>query len=418
MSHNIKRIAMLSTHGYFDPEPQLGRTDTGGQVVYVLELAKALSRAGYKTDIYTRWFDRSQQQINPVPDNPDVRVIRIAAGPWEFIPKEFIYDVLPELASNMVDFIRQNDLNYDLYHSHYVDAGIVALDVAKEMGKPVFFTAHSLGAWKRDQMGGDPVEMEKKFNFKHRINEEIRIFKNVNAQSLTSIVQHEKLNELYHYEAENIIIIPPGVDVHHYYPPREGEEIVKTSLPKKYVFCLSRIDTNKGHDLLLHAWDIVRKEVPDVDLVIGGGSPKPKARELGVFAGMDKIIEEAGMQERIQKIGYVANEMMRPFYQQAELFVMPSLFEPFGMTSQEAMACGTPVIASKFGGIRNTIRDGYNGYLVDPSKPQEFASAIVKLLKNDTQRAIIGRNAYKVIMEEYSWEAIARRHLEFYETYM
>ncbi len=418
MSYKIKRIAMLSTHGYFDPEPQLGRTDTGGQVVYVLELAKALSRAGYKTDIYTRWFDSSQQQINPIPDNPDVRVIRIPAGPWEFIPKEFIYDVLPELASNMVDFIRQNDLDYDLFHSHYVDAGIVALDVAKEMGKPVFFTAHSLGAWKRDQMGGNPEEMEKKFNFKHRINEEIRIFKNVNAQSLTSIVQHEKLNELYHYDAENIIIIPPGVDVHLYYPPKEEEEKVKTPLPEKYVFCLSRIDTNKGHDLLLHAWDIVRKRVPDVDLVIGGGSPKPKARELGVFASMDKIIEEAGMQERIQKIGYVANEMMRPYYQQAELFVMPSLFEPFGMTSQEAMACGTPVIASKFGGIRNTIRDGYNGYLVDPSRPQEFANAIMKLLKDDTQRAIIGRNAHKVIMAEYSWEAIARRHLEFYETFM
>ncbi len=409
---------MLSTHGYFDPEPQLGRTDTGGQVVYVLELAKALSRAGYKTDIYTRWFDRSQQQINPVPDNPDVRVIRIPAGPWEFIPKEFIYDVLPELADNMVDFIRKNDLDYDLFHSHYVDAGIVALDVAKEMAKPVYFTAHSLGAWKRDQMGGDPEEMEKKFNFKHRINEEIRIFKNVNAQSLTSIVQHEKLNELYNYDAENIIIIPPGVDVHHYYPQKEKDEKVKTSLPEKYVFCLSRIDTNKGHDLLLHAWDIVRKEVPDVDLVIGGGSPKPKARELGVFASMDKIIDEAGMQERVQKIGYVANDMMRTFYQQAELFVMPSLFEPFGMTSQEAMACGTPVIASKFGGIRNTIRDGYNGYLVDPSKAHEFARAIVKLLKDDTQRAIIGKNAYKVIMEEYSWEAIARRHLEFYETYM
>jgi len=409
---------MLSTHGYFDPKPQLGRTDTGGQVVYVLELAKALSRAGYKTDIYTRWFDRSQQQINPVPDNPDVRVIRIPAGPWEFIPKEFIYDVLPELADNMVDFIRKNDLDYDLFHSHYVDAGIVALDVAKEMAKPVYFTAHSLGAWKRDQMGGDPEEMEKKFNFRHRINEEIRIFKNVNAQSLTSIVQHEKLNELYNYDAENIIIIPPGVDVHHYYPPKEEDEKAKTSLPEKYVFCLSRIDTNKGHDLLLHAWDIVRKEVPDVDLVIGGGSPKPKTRELGVFASMDKIIEEAGMQERVQKIGYVANEMMRPYYQQAELFVMPSLFEPFGMTSQEAMACGTPVIASKFGGIRNTIRDGYNGYLVDPSKAQEFARAIMKLLKDDTQRAIIGKNAYKVIMEKYSWEAIARRHLKFYETYM
>ena len=414
----IKRIAMLSTHGYFDPQPKLGRTDTGGQVVYVLELAKALAKAGYKTDIYTRWFDQSQAQIDPVPDNPDVRVIRIPAGPWEFIPKEFIYDVLPELAKNMSSFIIENGLDYDLYHGHYVDAGIVALDVAKAMGKPVYFTPHSLGAWKRDQMGDDPIEMEKKFNFKHRIAEEIRISDHVNAQSLTSIVQQEKLKELCKYEADNIAIIPPGVDVHQYYPKKEGEERVKTPLPDKYVFCLSRIDTNKGHDLLLHAWNIVCKEIQDVDLVIGGGSPNPKPRELGVFATMDKIIDEAGMKDRVTRIGYVPDGMMRTYYQQAELFVMPSLFEPFGMTSQEAMGCGTPVIASKFGGIRNTIIDGYNGFLVDPSNSQEFADAILKLLHDEEKCKEIGHNAYKVILEEYSWEAIARRHLDFYKNFM
>lgn len=414
----IKRIAMLSTHGYFDPVPKLGRTDTGGQVVYVLELAKALTRAGFQTDIYTRWFDRSQDQIDPVPGLPDVRVIRIPAGPWEFIPKEFIYDVLPELALNMVAFIRDQNIDYDLYHGHYVDAGIVALDVAKALGKPVFFTAHSLGAWKRDQMGGDPEEMEKKFNFRHRIAEETRIFDTVNAQTLTSIVQREKLKELCDYEADNIVIIPPGVDVHHFYPPREGEEKVETELPERYVFCLSRIDTNKGHDLLLHAFDLVRKETDDVHLVIGGGSPNPKPRELGVFATMDSIIAEAGMQDRVTRIGYVADEMMRPYYQQAEVFVMPSLFEPFGMTSQEAMACGTPVVASKFGGIRNTIRNGYNGYLVDPGDPREFADAILELLRDEPKRKKIGHNAYKVILEEYSWEAIARRHIEFYKRFM
>jgi glycosyltransferase involved in cell wall biosynthesis len=239
----------------------------------------------------------------------------------------------------------------------------------------------------------------------------------VNAQSLTSIVQQEKLKELCDYEADNIEIIPPGVDVHHFYPRKEGESRIETELPEKYVFCLSRIDTNKGHDLLLHAWDLVRKEVDDTDLVIGGGSPNPKPRELGVFETMDRIIADAGMEDRVTRIGYVPDDMMRTFYQQAEIFVMPSLFEPFGMTCQEAMACGTPVIASKFGGIRNTIRNGYNGYLVDSANAREFADAILDLLHDEEKRRQIGQNAYKVILEEYSWEAIARRHIEFYETY-
>ncbi|MCK4820662.1 glycosyltransferase, partial [bacterium] len=177
----IKSIAMLSTHGYFDPIPQLGRTATGGQVVYVLKLAEALSKLDIKVDIYTRWFDASLPQVDQVPSNPEVRVIRIKAGPWEFIPKETIYDVLPELSKNMAVFIRKNKLEYDLYHGHYVDGGIVTIATAKEIGKPAFFTAHSIGAWKKEQMGGDPKKMEEKFNFKLRIKEEMRIFKSVNA---------------------------------------------------------------------------------------------------------------------------------------------------------------------------------------------------------------------------------------------
>ena len=150
---NIRSIAMLSIHGYFDPVPQLGRTDTGGQVIYVLELSKALARLGYKVDIYTRWFDKEKKQKEPVPGVENVNVIRIPAGGWEFISKEFIYDILPEFSENMIAFIKNNEMDYDLFHGHYVDAGIVTLDVAEATGKPAFFKPHSLGAWKQEQMG-------------------------------------------------------------------------------------------------------------------------------------------------------------------------------------------------------------------------------------------------------------------------
>ena len=417
----IKNIAMLSTHGYFDPVPQLGRTDTGGQVVYVLELAKALSSMGYKVDIFTRWFDKNKKQIDPVPDVENVNVIRIPAGKWEFIPKEFIYDVLPELSKNMIKFIQGNNLDYDLYHGHYVDAGIVTIDVANHFKKPAFFTAHSIGVWKRNQMGGNPMEMEKKFNFKHRISEEARIFKNVRAHTLTSHVQLEKLIELYNDDeyipGNNVEIIPPGVDVHHYRLPTEEDKQVKINLPEKYIFCLSRIDSNKGHDLLLYAFDIVRKKIHDVDLVIGGGSPNPKQRELEVFKKMKDIIAEKDMQSRVHIIGYVPDEMMRPYYQQSLFFVLPSLFEPFGMTSQEAMACGKTVIASKYGGIKNVITNGENGFLIDPANTKEFAEAMIKLLKNQSLNKKIGLAANNNILRNYSWEVQARKHIEMYNKY-
>ena len=417
MNMKERRIAMLSTHGYFDPVPVLGQTDTGGQVVYVLELAKALARKGAKVDIYTRWFDKEKQQVDPVPGNTEVRVIRIPAGSWDFVAKEEIYRLLPELAGNMISFIENEKLEYSSFHGHYVDAGIVTLKVADHFKRPCYFTAHSLGAWKREQMGGDPQEMEKKFNFNHRIKEENRILNTVSANTVTSALQKEKLEQLYGYVKPNVEVIPPGVNIHRYRPLRADEQPEKTNLPEKYIYCLSRIDSNKGHDMLLKAFRLVLEQVPDAFLVIGGGSSRPKPREQEVLAGMKKIIGEYGMEGHVKFVGYVHDDDMVSYYRNAWLFVMPSLFEPFGMTTQEAMASGVPVIASKYGGIRSVITDGVNGILTDPANVSGFASDMVRLLTDTEWRQTIGRAGYELIRSRYSWEVMAERHLDFYSRY-
>jgi len=417
--NSLKNICMLSTHGYFDPVPQLGRTDTGGQVVYVLELAKALTTCGIKVDIYTRWFDRDKPQIDPVPDNADVRIIRIPAGPWEFIPKEEIYDVLPELAGNMTAFIREHNLDYDFLHGHYVDAGIVTLDVARAIDRPAFFTAHSLGAWKKEQLGGDPAEMERKFKFSHRISEELRIFRSVVAQTVTTDVQREKLRELYGFTSRDITVIPPGVDIHTFCRLESGEARMDIGLPERYILCLSRIDSNKGHDLLLNAFSLVCKSVPDIHLVIGGGSTsKAGPTELEVLANMKRIIAEKDMGERAHITGYIPDEHLVATYRQAEMFVLPSLFEPFGMTALEAMACGRPVVASRLGGIREVVTSEDSGLLVDPADAGEFSTAIIRLLNDEQLSRRIGEQGRHIVCERYSWEAIAARHIEFYEKYL
>jgi len=408
---------MLSTHGYFDPVPQLGQTDTGGQVVYVLRLAKALATYGIKVDIYTRWFDKSRKQIDPLPDCPEVRIIRIPAGPWQFIIKENIYDVLPALAVNMAEFIRNMDISYDIFHGHYVDAGIVTLDVARTFGKPSFFTAHSLGAWKREQMSGNLDEMDDKYNFSYRIVEELRIFKSVTAQTVTTEIQEERIGQLYGFTSDNISVIPPGVDIDRFKPRKDNKKKVQTNLPDAYILCLSRIDTNKGHDLLLNAFDIVKKEVPDVHLVIGGGSPKPHQSEMEVLNMIRSIVKEKNLGDRVHISGYIPDELLVASFQQAELFVLPSIFEPFGMTALEAMACGIPVVASKLGGIREVISSGKDGILIDPTNEEEFADAMITLLKDQDLLVDMGQRAYKSVYKQYSWDAIARRHIEFYEKY-
>jgi mannosylfructose-phosphate synthase len=409
---------MVSPHGYVDPIPQLGQTDTGGQVVYVLQLAKAFSRQGIAVDIYTRWFEQSKEPIEPVPEYPDVRVIRIHGGPWNFLPKERIYDVLPELTENMTEFIRESTREYDLIHGHYVDGGIITVDTARDLGKPALFTAHSLGAWKREQMEGDPDELEQEFRFHHRIKEERRIFNAVHAQTATTNVQKTKLQELYNLPPDDIEVISPGVDVERFHPPEYDQPTQTTEMPDHFIFCLSRIDSNKGHNLLLNAFDLVSKEISDINLVIGGGSPEPGEREMDVLTTMKKLISTNGIQRRAHIIGYVPEDLLVPSYQQAEMFVLPSVFEPFGMTALEAMACGTPVVASKYGGIRNVISSGKNGILVDPADAGQFAAAMLHLLKHRRAAITIGAEGRKTVQSEFSWDAIARKHLAFYQKYL
>lgn len=411
---------MLSTHGYFDPIPELGKTDTGGQVLYLLKLARALTQHGIKVDIYTRWFDRSCKQIDPLPGCPEARVIRIPAGDWEFIPKEFIYDVLPELADNMIHFIRENDLEYDLYHGHYVDAGIVALDVAKAFSKPVFFTSHSLGAWKRQRTGGDPREMDNIFNFTRRIAEERRIFQSVTAQTTTSKEEEKKIDELYGFRSSDMEFIPPGVDVHLFRPleKNEIEQETKTALPSPYIFVVGRIAKAKGHDLLLPAFKQVCEEVSDVHLVIGGGSSNPDEEEKEVMSGIQRFVEENQIGNRVHIIGGISNEELPPYYRQARLFILSARYEPFGMTALEAMACRVPTIITKFSGIQENLTSGKDCLIVDPHETGEYAGAIVSLLKDETMAQNIANAGYEIVREEFSWEAISRKFISFYDKYL
>jgi len=417
MRRKYSHIAMLSTHGYFDPIPLLGQTDTGGQVLYVLELSKALARKGIKVDIFTRWFDQKRKQVIPVPNHPDVRVVRIPAGPWHFVIKEEIYSLLPELTANLAGWIREENLEYDLFHGHYVDAGIVTVDLARIFGKSGYFTAHSLGAWKREQMSGNPEDMEKQFNFNHRIAEEKRILNTLDGHTVTSQLQMEKLREMYGYNKGNVEVIPPGVNIHKFKPLAEGKSPTKTHLPEKYIFCLSRVDTNKGYDLLLNAFARVCEKYSDVYLVTGGGSAHPEPREKEVLAMMDRIMQEKGITDKIIFVGHVEEHLMVPFYQNAQFFVMPSIFEPFGMTCQESMSCGIPVIASRYGGIRTVLTHEKDGLLIDPKNEDEFAESMIRLLEDRDFKARLGKEASALIRENYSWEAIADRHLAFWDHY-
>jgi mannosylfructose-phosphate synthase len=415
-NHKFRNVCMLSTHGYFDPVPELGKIDTGGQVLYVLNIAYSLAKMDVNVDIYTRWFDPSKKQIETLPDSSKIRIIRIPAGGWEFIPKEQIYGVLPELAKNMIDFINENGLNYDLFHGHYVDAGIVALKVSEAFSKPVFFTAHSLGAWKKQLIGGDPEKMDKKYNFKHRISEELRIFQSVNGQTVTSREEESKIKELYNFKPERIEFIPPGVDVHKFRPLQQGEKEkeIDIKLPDEYILMLSRTSNAKGHDLLLKAYVKVLEDFDDVNLVFCLDLECQDIEGLNVLSKIKSFVEENQIEEKINLLGTIHNDHLPVLYRKAEIYVLPARFEPFGMAALEAMACQVPVVISKFAGIQENLTAGEDYLKVDPHNTQQLADTITHLLKNEKLADRLAEKGRETVLKNFSWEAIAKRIVEFY----
>ncbi len=408
----VTRVCMLSVHGYFDPVPVLGATDTGGQVTYVLELAKALAEFGVSVDIYTRRFG-GRSEMDPV--NHDVRVIRIPCGGNAFIRKEDLFPYLGEYTDGMAEYIERNGLRYDLIHSHYWDAGCAGMDLAKRLNLPFIYTAHSLGAWKKERMGGNPVEMEKLFNFSERIRWEKEIFRRATAQTVTTLDGKESYKRLYGFESGDLVVIPPGVDVRRF-RPEPSVPAPEIGVPEDYIFALSRIDSNKGLDYLIRAFDRVRR-TSATRLLIGGGSQAPKTHEAEVRANLARLVDSLGLEEKVTFTGYIPDEHLDTYYRRARVFVLPSKYEPFGMTVLEAMACGTPVVATGHGGLRHVLTNRRDSLLVDPSDSEELASAILEVLDDKSLASELRAAGLELVKTKYSWQSIAQETLSFYEEY-
>jgi mannosylfructose-phosphate synthase len=403
---------MLSVHGFFDPVPVLGATDTGGQVMYVLELAKALSELGATIDIFTRLFEEREEAESV---NARVRLIRIPCGGREFIRKEDLLPHLDEYADNMARYISSKGLRYDILHSHYWDAGYVGMKIAERLALPFIYTAHSLGAWKKEQMGGDPEAMESLFRFEQRIRWEREIFRRATAQTVTTSDGREPYERLYGFVSDDIVVIPPGVDVRRFRPGALSAAASVTT-PENYILTLGRLDATKGLDDLLRAYEIVSRSSP-AQLVIGGGSISPRPNETEMRKSLLHLVDTLRLGGRVTFVGYIPDSHLATYYRNARLFVLPSKYEPFGMTVLEAMACGTPVVATRRGGLGHELTDRADSLLVDPSDPAALSSAILEILNDDSLARRLRTAGLKLVEERYSWRNIARQTLSFYDKY-
>lgn len=407
-----RRIMMISTHGYVAAAPELGKPDTGGQVVYVLELSKSLARLGYSVDILTRRFENQSRQER-VADR--VRILRFPCGGREFIPKEIFAEHIHEWVENAARFIAAKRLRYEFINSHYWDAGLAGQSLANRFHAPHVHTPHSIGSWKRDNMDGNPEELERKYNFRKRIREEKVIYDECDALIATTPQQREILERSeYDVSPEKIRAVPPGYDDTRFFPvSRATRQTLKREFgyEGRVVLALGRIALNKGYDLLLQAMPVVCSRFRDAKLLLAIGSTDPSPQERQQAKELKSLARELGIGRRVLFLDWIPDEQLPDYYRIADVFALSSRYEPFGMTAVEAMACGTPAVVTTEGGLWQQISWGLEALYANPFDPEEFGHAISFVLRYPRIADQLAKYGSQKARANFTWMGVAQQIL-------
>ena len=406
------RIALISYHTC--PLATLGGKDAGGMNVYVRDLALYLGRKGIQLDVFTRSQDEHVPHVLHDLGFGN-RVVHITAGPEHPLPRPELACFVPEFAENILDFAEKKGLKYDLIHSHYWMSGLAAEELKATWKVPIIQMFHTLGKLK-NQVAQNADEAEGDYRILGE-NRAISIADKIIASTST---EKSQLESLYDANPDKIEIIPPGVDLSHFYPipPDESKEFVGIPLDKRMLLFVGRIDPIKGIKTLLKAIgylsDNGQAEENLCLVVIGGELEDENGQESDEMKLLHQLRDKYGLQELVTFLGKRSQDSLPYYYSAAEMVIMPSHYESFGMVALESMACGTPVIASLVGGLVHLVEDEVTGYHVPVDDPLALCERITCLLKDKALRYRMGHNAF-ALAKKYDWEDIADRMIQTYD---
>jgi len=395
-------LAMITPHG--DPLGRIGEPDIGGQCVYVRELAAHLAKAGHEVLVYTR--DRGEGKPEREEFASGATVLRVPCGPAGFIPKEELAPYLPEFA----DRVRKGLAGDKILHSHYWDGGYVA--GALRNGHRWFHTTHSVGRLKQAAL----PEGEQ-YHYDERIRIETDTYRDCDCVVSLTETERRQIHELYDVPTDRITVIPPGVNSDVFTPSIDKKKTRRAlGLPEgdTIVFTLGRLDERKGFDLFFEAAGRLtrRDDLPStLFLFSAGDGTEQEARER---KRLEAIAEANALGSKLRWLPVLPEEELPLYHSTADIFVLPSRYEPFGIVMLEAMACAVPVVATDTGGPATVIESGVTGVLVDPIDIEALADALAELIRAPQRREELGRRGRAKIERSYSWEIIADRHLAAY----
>ena len=395
------RLAFVSLHGC--PVARLGEKDSGGMNVYVLHLARELARQGNPVDVYTRYHDPNDTQV--VDLGHGARVIHIKAGPYDGT-KETLYEHIPEFVGNLQMFQRSEGVSYDLIHSHYWLSGRVGMILSGQWDVPHVSTFHTLARAKLKARAG-----EKEPALRVRVEE--NVMRDVDAIVVSTEQEKQDLVRLYRAAVHNAWVVPAGVDIERFRPTDQAEARKALGLTERNIILYAgRIEPLKGLDILIGALAGI-EDTSDTRLVIVGGS-------LGADGEINRLkalVRDLDLHRKVTFAGAVSHIDLPDYYNAADVFVLPSYHESFGLVALEAMACGTPVVASRVGGLTSFVKEGGTGYLIPWHCPEPFAQRIDILLSNPILRKRMGEAARARALE-MTWTRAANQTLNVYLSVM
>jgi D-inositol-3-phosphate glycosyltransferase len=397
----ISNVAFISYHTC--PLLTPGAGDAGGMNVVVARLAEALSRLGIGVDVYTRRSDPAAPEIVQVMDN--FRVIHIDAGPVAPAPISELIEWTPVFTTTMLDFIERNELRYDLVHAHYWLSGRAGLAIKAALGIPMAHSSHTLGLVKDFTKRWDEPETPDV-----RIATEEEVI--AGSDCLIAATEAEAQDLIEHYAADptRLCITPPGVDHEIFFPadsPRAGLQLGDGPL----ALFVGRIQPLKGLDVALEAVAVAKRLVPELGLlVVGGASGEAGSDEM---TRLKLRAEQPDLAGAVEFRPAVDRNTLPPYYRTADVLLMPSRSESFGLVALESQACGTPVIASNVGGLGVGVNHEKGGLLIDGWDPDDYASALVRVLTEPTVSESLAHGAVHHA-RRFTWERTTYRLLELY----
>ncbi|MGB5338519.1 MAG: HAD-IIB family hydrolase [Gammaproteobacteria bacterium] len=433
-------LLLISIHGLIRARDlELGRdADTGGQTKYVLDVARALAEredVGQVDLVTRRIVDAavSEDYAQPVEAlSEKARIIRIDAGPDEYIPKEQLWDHLDSYMDNLLNWLNSQNRTPDLIHSHYADAGYVGTRLSNLLGVPLIHTGHSLGRDKRKRLlarGLSSADIERTYNIRRRIDAEEDVLANAD---LVITSTHNEIEEQYglynYYDPERMRVIPPGTDLVQFHPPVEGEHIAFASRlgrfltrpDKPFILALSRPDERKNILSLIEAYGESKalQETANL-LVVAGSRDDIRDMETGARSVLTNILLLIDSYDLYGLVALPKNhradevpDIYRLVAASGGVFINPALTEPFGLTLLEAAATGLPVVATENGGPVDIIGNCNNGILVDPLDRTAIIKALLTLLRDREAWQRAARNGLKGVREHYTWMAHADKYME------